>query len=263
MNHRGGWALIKSTWASWMQYRSFFFVLAFGWMIPPLLFCFVWSSLAGDAGLAGLTRGEFIAYYLILILVNQLTFTQTNWTLGDVIRMGSVNFWLIRPMSPVYHVLASEVAGKIVMMSFAIPVVVILACVLHPELHPSTEALALFLPALAIAWLLRFFWGCSLALLAFWFSRADALLNVQDTLVFLLAGVVAPVPMLPGIMQRAAVWLPFRFMVGFPVEVFSGRLSSSELINGFILGLGWMIFAACAAGVTWKFGLKSYTAVGG
>ena len=73
MNHRGGWALIKKTWLSWMQYRGFFFLLAFMWMIPPLIYLFVWSTAAGAGAIAGLTRGEFVAYYLALILVNQLT----------------------------------------------------------------------------------------------------------------------------------------------------------------------------------------------
>jgi len=45
MNHRGGWALIKRTWLSWMQHRTFFFLLAFMWMIPPLISLFVWSTL--------------------------------------------------------------------------------------------------------------------------------------------------------------------------------------------------------------------------
>ncbi len=54
MNHRGGWALIKRSWASWLQYRSFFFVLAFGWMIPPLIYLFVWST----ASRAGADRGH-------------------------------------------------------------------------------------------------------------------------------------------------------------------------------------------------------------
>ena len=40
--------LIKRTWLSWMQYRSFFFLLAFGWMIPPLIYLFVWSTAAGE-----------------------------------------------------------------------------------------------------------------------------------------------------------------------------------------------------------------------
>ena len=50
LNHRGGWALVKATWTSWLQYRSFFFVLAFGWMIPPLISLFIWSAAAGANG---------------------------------------------------------------------------------------------------------------------------------------------------------------------------------------------------------------------
>ena len=112
MNHRGGWALIKSSWASWMQYRSFFFLLAFGWMIPPLIYLFVWSTAAGESTIGGLSRGEFVTYYLALILVNQLTYAQTNWTVGDLIRMGSMNVLLLRPIAPLFNTLASELAGK-------------------------------------------------------------------------------------------------------------------------------------------------------
>lgn len=90
INLRGGWALIRSSWASWMQYRSFFFVLAFGWMAPPLVSLFVWSTAAGEQGIAGLGRGQFVAYYLTLILVNQFTYAQTNWTVGDVIPVGII-----------------------------------------------------------------------------------------------------------------------------------------------------------------------------
>jgi ABC-2 type transport system permease protein len=134
MNRRGGWALIKSTWLSWMQHRSFFFLLAFMWMIPPLISLFVWSTAAGGEMIGGFSRGEFAAYYLVLILVNQLTYSQTNWTVGDIIRSGKLNSLLLRPMSPMYDALASEVAGKVVYMAFMIPVTAILALVLRPEL---------------------------------------------------------------------------------------------------------------------------------
>ena len=86
-----------------------------------------------------------------------------------------------------------------------------------------------FIPALLLAWLLRFFWGYWLALLAFWATRADALLALQDTLVFLLAGQVAPVALLPGALQPAATRLPFRYMVGFPVEVLTGQLDAPPI----------------------------------
>jgi len=168
MNHRGGWALIKSTWASWLQHRGFFFILAFGWMIPPLISLFVWSTAAGSETAGGLTRGQFVAYYLVLILVNQLTYAQTNWTVGDVIRGGDLNAWLLRPMSPLYHAISTEIAGKVVCMIFVVPVTAALALLLRPELRVTLENGLAFMVALALAWMLRFLWGYWLALLAFW-----------------------------------------------------------------------------------------------
>ncbi len=109
--------------------------------------------------MGGLTRGEFVAYYLLLILVNQFTYSQTNWTVGDLIRYGQMNRLLLRPMPPIYDVLASEFAGKVVYMMFAIPVVAGLALVLQPEMHFRPETGWRSSRRWLLAWALRFFWG--------------------------------------------------------------------------------------------------------
>src|SRR5439155_7603981 len=119
--------------------------------------------------------------------------------------------------------------GKVVYMAFVIPIVAVLAIVFHPQVHLTWYHALMFVPALMLAWMLRFFWGYWLALLAFWATRADSLLAVQDALVFLLAGQVAPVALLPGLIQLLAQSLPFRYMIGFPVEVLLGHLSTVDL----------------------------------
>jgi ABC-2 type transport system permease protein len=262
-NFRGGWALVKSTWSSWMQHRGFFHLVAFSWMIPLLIYLFVWSTAASEGLVGGLTRGELVGYYVVLILINQLTFCTNNWTVGDAIRYGRMNLLLLRPMSPVYDALASEVAVKVVFMTFAIPLAAILALILRPELHLTPRDSLLFLPALALAWALRFLWGYWIALLSFWATRADALLSLQESLIFLLGGQVAPVVLLPALMQNAAVVLPFRYMVSFPVEVLAGQLDAGQLRVGFAFQAGWLLVAAALFVVVWRAGLKRYSAVGG
>ena len=263
MNFPGGFALIKSTWLSWMQHRGFFFLLAFGWMIPPLIYLFVWSTAAGGETIGGLTRDQFVTYYLVLIVVNQLTYSQTNWTVGDEIRYGGLSTWLLRPMSPVFQALSSEVAGKVVYLAFTVPVVLGLGLLLRPEIHFALADVLLFLPALLFAWLLRFFWGYWLALLAFWATRADALLALQDSLIFLLGGQVAPTRLLPPLIQVFSTVLPFRYMAAFPVEIITGQLSQAEMLAGFGIQTFWLAVALALYAILWRKGVRHYAAVGG
>jgi ABC-2 type transport system permease protein len=134
---------------------------------------------------------------------------------------------------------------------------------MRPELHFTVADVLVCLPALVLAALLRFLWGYALALLAFWATRADSLLAVQDSLTFLLAGQVAPVALLPGLIEKAALILPFRYMVGFPVEILTGRLASSEIVSGLIIQSLWLALALVAALVIWRRGIRRYEAVGG
>ena len=238
-------------------------MLAFLWMVPPLIALFVWMAAAGEGRIGGLDRGGFVAYYLVLIVVNQLTYAQANWTVGDVIRYGDLNAWLLRPIPVVYSFLSSEFAGKVVYLTFLLPVTALLALLLRPELHVEPVNALLFLPSLLLAWALRTFWGMWVAELAFWSTRADALLVVQDSLVFVFSGLVAPVALLPAGRGAWAVLLPFRYMVGFPVEIRTGQLSPVEIGQGLALQAGWLALALLAARGLWRSGVRRYTAVGG
>lgn len=263
LNLRGGWSLMRATWASWLQHRGFFYLVAFSWMIPLLVYLFVWSAAAGEGSAGGLGRDELVGYYIVLILVNQLTFSTNNWTVGDGIRYGRLNFLLVRPLSPFYDALASEAAVKVVFTTFALPLVALLAVILRPSLPLTWGNVLAFVPALVLAWALRFLWGYWLALLSFWSSRADALLSLQESLIFILGGQVAPVALLPDGLQALALWLPFRAMLSLPVEILAGQLDAAQIAAGLACQVAWLLLAAALCLVLWRAGVRRYAAVGG
>ena len=248
---------------SYTSARGFFWTLTLGWMMGPLVYLFVWTTAARQGAIGGFERGDFVAYYLCLILINQLTYPASNWTVGDVIRSGGFSAWLLRPLPAIFEAIASDVALKVICVLFVLVAIVLLGLVLRPTITLSFEAVAVFVLALLLAQALRFLLAYVLALLAFWHERSDALLGLNDTLIFLLAGQVAPTALLPGVLQRIAVALPYRYMIGFPIETLMGHISRAEMRAGLAWQVGWLLVLVVAHQLVWRQGLRRYTAVGG
>lgn len=263
MNMQGGWALVRKSFFSYTASRGFFWTLAFGWMVAPLVYMFVWMTAAGTGRIAGFGRSDFVAYYLCAIVVNQLTYPVSNWTVGDVIRTGGFSHWLLRPIAAIYEAIATDAATKIVCVPFVLALTIGIGVVLRPAIAVSAAGVLAFVAALALAQVIRFLLAYTLALLALWTDRADALLSLNDTFIFLLAGMVAPTALLPGAMGVLADVLPYRYMIGFPIEVLMGRLSPAEMWLGFGRQLVWLAILLAAHHLVWRRGIKHYSAVGG
>ena len=84
----------------------------------------------------------------------------------------------------------------------------------------------LFVPALALAFAVRWLLEYTLALAAFWTTRVAACNSVYHLVFWFLAGMVAPNALLPDWLQAVAAVLPFRWMLAFPIEVLLGRLEN-------------------------------------
>jgi len=263
VNLRGGKALVSRLWMSYMSSRGFFWVLAFGHLMPPLMYMFVWTTAAGQGVVGGYNRDEFVVYYLVLMVLHEFTYPVSNYTVGDVIRYGGFSTWLLRPLHPIYEAVGTDIATKAVNMPFTFGLALVLGLALRPVVMIAPLNWLLFVPALVLAYTLRFLMAYVLALLAFWSQRADALLSLNDTLLFLFAGQVAPIALLPGALQTAAVLLPFRYMLSFPVELLLGRMTPQQTLAGFAGQAGWLLVAFLLHQLVWKHGLRHYSAVGG
>lgn len=255
--------IMANEWSSFLAYRVVFFLYALYSVITPLVFLSVWGTLAGGEGIAGWSRGEFVAYYLAFMVVNLLAGSIEIHTTGWEIQSGDLSPRLLMPIHPGVRAVAANISFKAVGLVVVVPSVLLLGALFGPELHTSPEMLALGVFAILPAAALQFLLGYSIALLAFWTTRADAITGLNNALLFLLSGEVAPISLLPEWLRSVATVLPHRYMLSFPIELITGRLSWGAAALGLGMQAVWLVVAWFVMRTTWRRGVRRYSAVGG
>jgi len=248
-----------------LQYRASSVIWLLGMVVEPVIYLAVWSAVAAAQGgeVGGYRPSDFAAYYLVLSVVNQITSSWHMWEFQFRVEQGQFAFLLLRPVHPIHGDLAENLAHKLMMQPFLLPMVIALGFLFAPHAALEPWALAAFVPALAFAFALRFTVEYALALACFWTTRILAVNQTYFAVLLFLSGRVAPIALLPAWLQLAADALPFRWMVAFPVELALGRLTPAQAAAGLAAQLAWSALASLGVALLWPRALRRFSSVGG
>jgi ABC-2 type transport system permease protein len=118
--------------------------------------------------------------------------------------------------------------------------------------------------AVLLAAAMRFFISFTTGLLAFWTTRATAIMELHAGVSLFLAGRIAPLALLPPAVAGVAGVLWFRYMLAFPVELLTGAVHGSDaVLRGLAGQVVWLGFWVAAYRIVWSRGIRKYGAVGG
>lgn len=254
----------RTSFASVLQYRASLVIWLIGHVLEPLIYLVVWSVVSHSSGgsVGGFTAREFAAYFIVLMLVNHASYTWIMYEYEYRVRHGTLSFALLRPVHPIHSDIADNVTSKMVSLPGILLAAVVLALVFHPVFHVVPWAVAISVPALILAFLMRFLLEWTLALAAFWTTRVSAINQMYFVAMLFLSGQVAPLSLFPFWIQGAAAILPFRGMIGFPVELLLGRLTPAEALTGLAVQALWLVLGIVLLRIVWRAGVRTYSAVG-
>ena len=125
---------IKTGVASMLQYRATLVIWLIGNILEPLIYLVVWSTVARSTGgtVGGYGARDFAAYYIVLMLVNQATFTWVMYEFDYRIREGTFSADLLHPVHPIHADIATNLSSKVVNLPFVVAAAAGLAAVFHP-----------------------------------------------------------------------------------------------------------------------------------
>ena len=251
--------------AEQIQYRAANYLYMLGMVAEPVIYLVVWQTVAAQQGgaVAGISAGQFAAYYIVWTLVRNINIVFTPYGWEERIREGRLSAQLLRPLFPIVEDLGFFLGWKPVVILLWLPIALFLSLVFHPVLNPTPLAIVVFAVSLLGAYLIRSLNQTSLGLITFWTTRVGPIFELYIAVELLLSGRLVPMALMPTWVRQVADVLPFQWTFGFPIEALVGNLSTEELLRGLGMQLFWIAVGSVLVRVVWRFAVRRYSAVAG
>ncbi len=259
-----------------MTYRGDFLlgtVLRFFPMITTIL---LWQAVfAGaaaskgegkDAEISGFTVREMIAY-LLLVHISRMfsSMPGLSGAVAQSIRDGSLKKYLIQPLDMIGYLVSYRAAHKVTYIATsALPYAgMFLLCAGYFDGFPGPATLAAYALSLVLAFVVGFFFECSMGMVGFWFLEVTSLLWVVNTLNYFVSGQMFPLDLLPPAWVTVLKALPFQYLAYFPAAVFLGKVEGAALWRGLLTQAAWAVALIVLSRWLYARGLRRYGAYGG
>ena len=255
-------ALLRVGLAEAVAYRAEFVV----WMLTttlPLVMLALWTAVAREGAFQGFTRDDFIAYYLATYVVRTVTSSWVVWEMNHEIRTGSLSMRLLRPIHPFLAYSAEHLAAIPLRALIALPMAAVLLITTSAERLVRDPVLIALLPVILLGtWLITFLAMLLIGTLGLFMERSIAVFEVWLGVFALMSGYLMPLKFMPGWLRGVSSWLPFRYMLAFPVELGIGMLPRDEGLRQLATQWTWVAVLFLGVVVLWRAGLRRFEAYG-
>lgn len=243
----------------------------FIWMLndvgPAVIALIFWSAaFTSQSSFSGYTFPQMLLYYLGIMFVNNIINTQPQFFLSEEIRSGDFSNYLLKPINLTLFKFASNSSWRIVRLIFFIPFLFLVANLFGLDLAAlqfTFSRLGLIILSLIMAFAINFFLKLTLGLTTVWFEESGWLFFGFVILTTFLSGELIPLDFFPSSLTLINNFLPFKYMLYFPLSILLNRLSGQELFVGLLLQLAWCLFAYSLYRLVYRRACRIYSAYGG
>jgi ABC-2 type transport system permease protein len=203
-----------------LAYRGHFFFSLAGTLLFMIVARFLWLAIySGGGSIAGMDFSQAFAYVAISTSLTALMRTGADWTVHNTISSGDIVRYLAQPADFSGQILADGAGGAVMSLAAVTIPTFVLAFLISGQALPSLERFLLFLPAVAISFLLNFYIDFLTGLSVFLTQSIGGISTAKETIVMTLSGALVPLAFFPAPLRAVLEWLPFQALYNAPVRV--------------------------------------------
>ena len=261
--------IIKRLWqvncAEQWQYRANLLMYLLYWLVSPIIYLAVWTSIANVKGnVNGFTANDFVTYYMVLLICDQVTSNIVIHTFGYKIQDGTLSGELICPIHPMLtNGLVNNIAFKALTIMGLTPIWIVLFFLYKPDFSNVTlTGILLSIPAMLLGFVIGFLLSAAITSLAFWMTRVYSIHEFYFALILLFSGQFVPLTLMPKLVQDIAQYLPFQLLIYYPIQLILGKLSNAQIVQGYGMAGIWLVVSIALFNWVWRNGVRRFSAVG-
>jgi ABC-2 type transport system permease protein len=193
-----------------------------------------------------------------------ITMMGADAEIAALIRSGDVAYELVRPVDLFNYWLARSFSSRAAPTVLrALPIIAVAALIGHLQAPASLLHGALFVVSLFLGLVLAAVLFAAVTISMLWTVSGDGISRLVPPLVFILSGMIIPLPLFPEFLQPMIRALPFRGMIDVPFRVYLGQMSPHEILAGSVQQIIWIGLFILLGRALLAAGLKRLVAQGG
>jgi ABC-2 type transport system permease protein len=218
----------------------------------------------GASTIGGYTFGGMMLYYLLVSLVGQIGANMTFGSVSEEIYGGGLNKYLVYPASFLSFKYATSLANSLIALG---QLVIIMVGVVYyfgvpPEIPMTIGTILLGVATAFYAGILTFIFIATLEMVAFWIDTVWSLNVMLVMCSRILGGGALPLALFPDWLQAILHYLPFPYLMSFPILTVMGKVTPAAWVEGMIITTVWMVILTTCNRLVWWRGNLRYTGVG-
>lgn len=236
-------------------------------ILTPFIFLLFWkgASAGNNTIPPEWTYAAISTYYFLLISANAMLVSHIE---GDVarhdIQEGGLAMYITKPFSYYLLMFFEETPWRIFQGFLGIVLSLILITVFKANFNLSGDISTIFLALLSagFAYLISFTFKMILGFTAFWLTDISGFYQLMQVIMLVFGGFLLPLELLPDALHKISLFLPFAYIVYFPVTILQGKYDLITTLRILSTQIFWLLLLAFLYRRIWGAGLKKFTGVG-
>ncbi|MFL5322006.1 MAG: ABC transporter permease [Myxococcaceae bacterium] len=255
--------LMKVGFAEAVAYRAEMIVWVLATTMPLVMYQ-LWSAVSRVAPIGGYGKKDFLAYFLAAFIVRQLTGSWAAWQMNFEVRQGTLAMKLLRPLHPLLTYATENLSYLPMRLVIVAPVLTAMVILVGPGYLPHTPLqVVIWFFGTVGGWGVIFLINLCIGCMALFIKSTLKFMDAYLAMSFVFSGYLIPVELFPDRLRHLIDWLPFRYTIGLPIELFVTRHSDAEALSLLARQWCWVAILFVTATLLWRRGISKFEAYGG